>query len=108
MHRYEKINLMKCERLDELPSIKHAYATLDCPQCHWRTPIPPEYTDWRAVAETYEKAYKTMGAQFFQKLEEAAKTFDVPLVEYFDADRQIMLAQLRDILDQLKNRDANP
>lgn len=65
--------------------------------------MPLEYTDWRAVAENYERAYNTMATQFFSKLEEAGKTFDVPLVEYFDADRQILLAQLRDILDQLKN-----
>lgn len=103
MHKHEKITLMACESLTELPSVRHLLHTVDCPKCHWRQPVPMEYTDWRAVAETYERAYKTMGTQFFKKLEEAAKAFDVPLVEYFDADRQIMLAQLRDILDQLKN-----
>lgn len=101
MHRHEKISLMLCESVTELPSLRHILHTVDCPRCHFRQPVPIEYTDWKAVAETYEQAYKAMANSFFSKLEEAGKTFDVPLVEYFDADRQIMIAQLREILGQL-------
>ena len=103
MHRYEKISLMDCTSLTELPPVMHILHTVDCPQCHYRHAVRPEYTDWREVAETYERAYKKMATTFFTKLDEAGKTFDVPLVEYFDADRQIMLATLRDILNQLRN-----
>ena len=94
---------MACTSVAELPPVQHLLHTVDCPRCHWRQPVPVEYTDWRSVAETYERAYKTMATQFFSKLKEAGETFDVPLVEYFEADRQIMLAQLRAILDELKN-----
>lgn len=103
MHKYEKISLMSCDSLTKLPPALHILHTVDCPNCHWRQPVPTEYTDWRAVAETYERAYNKMATTFFAKLHEAGKSFDVPLVEYFEADRQIMLAQLREILDQLKN-----
>ena len=101
MHRHEKISLMACTSVTELPSLRHILHTVDCPRCQYRQPVPIEYTDWKAVAETYEKAYKDMANSFFRKLSEAGKTFDVPLVEYFDADRQIMIAQLREIPGQL-------
>jgi len=101
MHKHEKISLMACTSVTELPSLKHMLHTVDCPRCHYRQPVPLEYTDWKAVAETYEKAYKDMANSFFRKLDEAGKQFDVPLVEYFDADRQILLAELRAILAQL-------
>jgi len=101
MHRHEKIALMACTSVTELPSLRHILHTVDCPKCHWRQPVPIEYTDWKAVAETYEQAYKDMANSFFRKLDEAGKAFDVPLVEYFDADRQIMLAELRQIIARL-------
>jgi cyclopropane fatty-acyl-phospholipid synthase-like methyltransferase len=101
MHKYEKISLMECRSLTELPSLKHMLHTVDCPNCHWCQPVPLEYTDWKSVAETYEQAYKDMATTFFKKLDEAGKQFDVPLVEYFDADRQIMLAELRQIIARL-------
>ena len=61
--------------------------------------------DWKAVAQTYEQAYKEMADSFFEKLKEAAEVFNVPLVEYFDVDRPILLSELQGIIDRLKAKE---
>lgn len=104
MHRFEKLTFPAVTSITELPSAWLALHTVDCPQCRFRHPVPTEYTDWKAVAAFYEDAYKKMAAAFFSKLEEAGNTFNVPLVEYFDVDRQILLAELRAVFGQTGER----
>ncbi len=97
MHTYEKLDLGVPTKLTDLSlSVRH---TISCPRCGWTHPVPIEYTDWKEIAGRYEKAYLEMSRSFFTKLIEAGIAFDVPLVEYFEADKQILLAQLKDILN---------
>lgn len=106
MHRYEKITLSALQDPKILPQFESH--TVDCPKCGYRHPVPVEYTDWHAVAETYRNAYENMMASVWAKLKEAGDAFDVPLQEYFEADRQAMLAELRVILERLKSSKQNP
>lgn len=103
MHTNERIELSPAS-LTELPPTYSAIHTVDCPRCHYRQPVSAEYTDWKAVAEAYRDAYKAMGEAFLRKLKEAAEAFGVPLEEFFDVDRQILLAEIQEILDRLKKR----
>jgi hypothetical protein len=96
MHKLETLTFDEIQSLDELPRLR--IDVVDCPRCHWKQVVPAEYTDWKQVAETYRAAYKRMVACFFAKLEEAATAYDVPLVEYFDVDRQLMLSELQEFL----------
>lgn len=100
--------MRKCESLFfeepkdfmSLPAFK--LHTVDCPQCHLRHPVPDEYIDWRATAETYQKAYESMTTGFFDLLKEAGEQFDVPLVEYFEADRESLISQIKELMERFK------
>lgn len=96
MHKLETLKFDEIQSFDELPRLR--MDIVECPQCHYKQPVPAEYTDWRQVAETYRAAYKKMVAGFYAKLEEAATAYDVPLVEYFDVDRQLLLSELQELL----------
>ncbi len=77
--------------------------TVDCPQCKWRHPVPNEYTDWRTVAETYEKMYRRNFDALWERIGEAGKQFDAPIQEYLLAEKQEILEALRSISEQIKN-----
>lgn len=100
MHKHEKISFEPTEDFAFLPLPR--IATVDCPQCRYRIPVPNEYTDWKAVAETYRTAYERMTKGFFDLLKEAGEQFDAPLVEYFEASRATLLAELKNTLEELE------
>lgn len=106
MHTNEKIDFFACTDFKTMPLMKSAI--VECPRCSWRIPVPPEYRDWRAIAETYREAYDKMTDSFFKELKEAGEQFDAPLVEYFDANRQALIAELTMILERLQQQPPAP
>lgn len=89
--RFEKLEWEPVNNLLSLPTLKRH--TVDCPNCNFRHPVLPEYTDWKEVAERYRYSYTGMINAFIGLLKEAGVEFDAPLVEYFEAS-QFELKQL--------------
>lgn len=106
MHTNEKIDFFACDDFKSMPKMKSDI--VECERCHWRIPVPVQYGDWRAIAETYREGYEKMTASFFEQLKECGEQFDVPLIEYFEANRLTFLAELRAILSKLEGRPNNP
>jgi hypothetical protein len=67
--------------------------------------VPVKYTDWQETAERYRRAYEAMMTKLGVLLKEAGEQFDVPLVEYFDTERQLMIQMLNEIIAGLDKRD---
>lgn len=79
---------------------------VSCPNCRCRLPVPPEFTDWRLVADKYEEMYYKREKDFFRLLEEAGQAFDVPLVEYFKAHQMDVINRIKEMVEMLKNKES--
>ena len=99
--RFEKIEWEHAESLMSLPAPKRH--TVDCPNCNFRHPVQPEYTDWREVSKRYHQSYSGMANAFMRLLKEAGNVFNVPLVEYYEASQLEMKQLLRELLDKSKD-----
>lgn len=107
MHRRERIIFNAVTDFTKLPDFKSH--TVDCPKCHYRQPVPVEYTDWKRVAETYKDSYSAMGNGFMELLKEMEEQFDVPLLAYLDAHREVLIATMQGILERLDHpNDETP
>jgi DNA-directed RNA polymerase subunit RPC12/RpoP len=103
MHTNENLNFDKLTNINQLPKLK--MDVVQCPQCNYRIPVPVEYTDYKETAERYRKCYEAMMAKLGFLLKEAGEQFDVPLVEYFDTERQLMISMLNEIIEGRDKRD---
>jgi hypothetical protein len=103
MHTNENLNFGKLTSINALPKL--TMDVVECPKCHYRIPVPVEYTDWKETAERYRKCYEAMMAKFGVLLKEAGEQFDVPLVEYFDTERLLMIQMLNEIIEDRDKRD---
>lgn len=98
MHRYEKLTFEAIESCD-LPNL-HSHV-VECPKCRWCHPVPNEYTDWKEVADRYQKGYRDLVRHIDKQLREAGEAFDVPLIEYFEAGKQELIDSLKAIIERL-------
>lgn len=76
---------------------------LHCEECghYWRVPVPEEFHDWRAEAESYRRAMNEMKAQMDELERELVDRF--PLAARFMAeDKKRRMAELRLVLQACK------
>lgn len=97
MHTNKPIDIFSSLDINTSSALERI-STVDCPRCHWRQPVPVEFVDWKAIAEVYRNAYDSLGRGFMEKIKEMGEQFDAPLLEYLEADKRTMLAQLEALI----------
>lgn len=98
MHKFEKITFEPVTSPHKLPDLK--LDRLECPNCRSVIPVPPEYVDWKEVADLYKATHERMMKHLWENLKEAGEQFNVPLVEYFEADRHLLISLMEEILNK--------
>jgi hypothetical protein len=106
MHSHEKLSFEAVTDYTMMPKL--VCNRVECPQCHYIHAVPLEFVDWHEVAETYQRAHEKMCDSFFALLKEAGEQFDVPLVEYFWANNETFIAELRQLIEHYEAQRTPP
>lgn len=85
---------------DEFP--EPAYETVDCPQCNYRILVDPDYYDWKKDADLYRKMYREMHEFFADEFAEAGRVYNLPLAEWFEGRKLVIIAQLEALVKRLR------
>ena len=99
----DKITFEEVRDINALPGF-HEILDCKCGRCGnvFRIPVPSEYEDWKKVAKYYQQAYECMIKEFSRILQEMSEQFQVPLVEYVDLERELLIQQLNQWLSERK------
>jgi hypothetical protein len=76
--------------------------TVNCPNCHYRIPIKPEYADYRVLYESQHKLCEEMERGFQDYLNEIAD--EVPEAKIYMHNKRVKLMNmLHELIEAFKN-----
>jgi hypothetical protein len=75
-----------------------------CPKCGYHVPVQTAHIDWEKACRELEDVIKKMNEQFDRMTKEAGEAFDVPLYEYWAAQKLELMQYLRELQERLKDK----
>jgi len=79
------------------------FETVECPKCHWRMIVDPDFYDWKVDADLYREMYRKMYDSFVEDFEEAGRVYNLPLREWFEGRNLIVIARLKAMVEELRD-----
>ena len=82
-------------------SEEHIYQPLkfhECPHCHYRTPISNNDIDWQSAYQFQKEITIKLVESFNKMIDEMQEQFQVPLREYLNVDRMLIINELKKLV----------